>query len=66
MPMGHGGTATLAASGPSIATGHLGRGAGLVDEDQPLRLQIRLGVEPGAAPPQNVSPLLFAGVRGFF
>jgi len=58
--------AALAARRAAITAGHLGRGAGLVDEDQPLRLQIGLGLEPAQTPAQNVSPLLFAGVRGFF
>ena len=40
--MGHRGTAPLAAPCPAIAPRHLGRGAGLVDEDQPLRDQVRL------------------------
>ena len=56
----------LAARRPAVTPGHLGRGSGLVDEHQPLRLQIGLGLEPGPPTTQNVSPLLFAGVRGFF
>ena len=64
--MGHRGTAPLAAPCPAIAPRHLGRGAGLVDEDQPLRDQVRLGVEPGVAPAHNVRALLLAGVCVFF
>ena len=41
MTMGHRGTAPLAA--PAIAPRHFGRGAGFVDDDQSLRLQVRLG-----------------------
>ena len=66
VPMGHRRPATLAPWRPAITPRHLGRGAGLIDEDQPLRLQIGLGLEPGPATPQNVNPMLFAGVRGFF
>ncbi len=49
-----------------MAPGHLGRGAGLLDEDKPRRLQVRLGVEPGLPAAQDVSSLLLASVRGFF
>ncbi len=49
-----------------MAPGHLGRSAGLVNEHQPLGLQIGLGVEPGLPAAQDVSSLLLAGVRGFF
>ena len=31
-----------------------------------LETMIGLGLEPGPATPQNVNPMLFAGVRGFF
>jgi hypothetical protein len=56
----------LPARGSAIAPRHLGRGAGLVDEDQPFRLQIQLGLEPGVPSAQNVRTLLLARMRGFF
>ena len=37
-----------------------------IDEHQPLRLEVDLGVELGLPPAKNVGPLLFGGVRGFF
>ena len=59
-----------AASGPpwrtAIAPGHLGRGAGLIDEDQPLGIEIGLRLEPGLSSTRDVRALLLAGVRGFF
>ena len=58
--------ATLAPWRPAVTPGHLGRSAGLVNEHQPLGLQIGLGVEPGLPAAQDVSSLLLAGVRGFF
>jgi len=66
VPVRDGGAAAFAARRPAVATGHLGRSPGLVDEHQPLRLQIGLGLEPRPAPAQDVSALLLAGVRGFF
>ena len=66
MSMGYRSPATLAPWRPAITPRHLGRGTRLVDEYQPLRLQIRLSLEPGPAATQDVSPLLLAGVRGFF
>ena len=56
------GSALRAAVEPS----HLGRRAGLVDEDELFRVEIRLGVEPGEPLPRDVGPVLLAGVRGFF
>ena len=78
MPVGHRRPAALAARCPAITPRHLGRGPfaiGLepmalqwltVDEHQPLRVQIRLGLEPSLPTTQNVWALLLAGVRGFF
>ncbi len=66
MSMWDRGTAAFAAPGAAAQARHLGRGPGLVDEDQPLGFQIGLGLEPGPPTTHNVSPLLFAGVRGFF
>ncbi|MDQ0475011.1 hypothetical protein QO011_008053 [Labrys wisconsinensis] len=37
-----------------------------VDEDQPLRVQIELALEPGLAPPQDVGTLLFGRMRRLF
>ncbi len=61
-----GGPATLTALGAAPQTGHLGRGAGLVDEDELLGIEIGLGVEPDLAAQRHIRPLLFGGVRGFF
>jgi len=46
--------------------GHLGRGAGLVNEHQVQGIEVRLRVEPGLPPGSDVGPLLLAGVRWFF
>jgi hypothetical protein len=64
--VGHRCPASLAAPRATVAPRPLGRGAGLVDEDQALGVQIGLRLEPGPAPAQNVRALLLAGVRGFF
>ncbi len=58
--------ATLSLDGPAVASGHLGRGAGFVDEDEALGLQLWLGLEPGQPPLPDVRPLLLGGVRRFF
>jgi hypothetical protein len=59
-------TTPFATSGAAAQPGHLGRGTGLIDEHQMVRIEVRLRVEPGLAPPGDVGPLLLAGVRGFF
>ena len=66
MAVGDGGPAAHPALGPAPQAGHLGRGAGLVDEDQLLGIEIGLGVEPGLAAEDHIRPLLLGGVRGFF
>lgn len=45
---------------------HIGRGPGFVDEDEPIRIEIQLTVEPVLAPLQDVGPVLLAGVRRLF
>jgi hypothetical protein len=64
--MRDGGPASFASQGTATDPGHLGRGTGLVDEDQAVRVEVRLGVEPGPSPLGDVGPLLLGCVRGFF
>ena len=64
--MGHRGAAARTAPGATIAPGHLGRGAGLIDEHQALGIEIGLRLEPGLPAAGDVRPLLLAGVCGFF
>ena len=47
-------------------TGHLGRGAGLIDEHQSAGIEIGLAFEPGQPARGDVRALLLGGVRGFF
>jgi len=58
--------ASFPPGGAATQAGHLGRGAGLVDEDQLLRIEVGLAVEPGLAPDKNVRALLFGGVRRLY
>ncbi len=60
------GTAARAALGSASQAGHLGRGAGLVDEDELLGIKLGMGLEPGLAAGDDIRPLLLGGVRGFF
>jgi hypothetical protein len=66
MAMGHAGAATFASHGPPPQPGHLGRGTGLIDEDELLGIEIGLAVEPHLAAGCDVRPLLLGGVRSFF
>ena len=66
MAVGNGGYAALTAFGAPAATGHLGRGARLVDEDKPRRVEFRLIGAPRQAPRGDVWPFLLAGVRCFY
>ncbi len=65
MAVVNGGPAACPALGSAPQVGHLGRGAGLVDEDELLGIKIGLGVEPGLAAGDDIRPLLLGGERGF-
>lgn len=49
-----------------VGAGHVRRRPGLVDEDEPLGIEIGLRLEPGAALAQDVRALLFDSVPGLF
>jgi hypothetical protein len=56
----------LASDGTAAQPRHLGVGAGLIDEDELVRIKINLRRKPRFARRRNVGPLLLGGVRGFF
>jgi hypothetical protein len=60
------GAQALAPRRPSAQARHLCVQPGFVDEDQPLRVQIRLRLEPGVARRGDVRAVLLAGVGGLF
>jgi hypothetical protein len=49
-----------------MAAGHVGGGPGLIDEDQTLRIEVELVVEPAPPLPQDVGPVLLDRVPGLF
>jgi len=64
--MGDADAQSFAAAATAVRSGHVGRGPGLIDEDETLGIEIELRLEPGLAALQDVRPILFAGVRGLF
>jgi hypothetical protein len=60
------GAKPLAFRGATVATRHVGRSPCLVDEDEALRIEIELAVEPVFAPLQDVRAVLLARVGGLF
>ncbi len=66
MAVRNGCTTTLATFGTPAHTRHFCGSTGLIDEDQTLRIKVRLAVEPSPAPCGDVWPRLLAGVRCFF
>jgi len=56
----------LATSAAAMAACHIGGGPGLVDEDQPVGIEVELILEPLFASDQDVGAILFGGVRGLF
>ena len=49
-----------------MAPRHVCRGPGLVDEDQPLGVEVELALEPCLAPPQDIGAILLPRVAGLF
>ena len=60
------GVEPLTARRPSPERRHVGLGPGLVDEDQALRRDAVLVLDPLRPPAGDVGAILFAGVHGFF
>lgn len=66
MAMRDAGTQPLAFLSPAAPVGHVGRRAGLVDEDEFAGIEFELVLEPGLAPLQDVGPIPLSRVRGLF
>jgi hypothetical protein len=66
MAVRHAHAQPLAARRPPIPARHVGRGPGLIDEDEAFRVEIELSLEPVLAPLHDVRSILLAGVRGLF
>ena len=56
----------LAPRAASMAARHVRRRPGLVDEHQPLGIEIGLRLEPGPALPQDIRTILLDRVAGLF
>ena len=66
MAMGHGGAASLAPVRATVEAGHLGVRGGLVDEDDPRRIEVELSFKPRLARRVLRVATLFGGVRRLF
>jgi hypothetical protein len=62
----HFGDEPRAAQRAAVAARHVGLGPGLVDEDQPRRIELALMQLPSGPLPRHVSAILLAGVHAFF
>ena len=58
MAMWDGGSQATSPRRSAAQPRHLGGGAGLVDEDQALRIEVQLAVEPCTTPRKDVGTLL--------
>ena len=65
-PCGTGARQRSPLTGAAVKPGHLGGRAGLIDEHELVGIQVELPGKPGPATRQNIRPLLFGCVRGFF
>jgi hypothetical protein len=66
MAMGHGGAASLAPLRTTIEARHLGICGGLVDEDDPRRIEVELSFKPRLARRVHRAAALFGRVRRLF
>jgi hypothetical protein len=66
MAMGHGGAASLAPGRTPVKAGHLGVRGGLIDEDDPRRIEVELSFKPSLARRVHRAAALFCGVRRLF
>ena len=60
------GLETLSFGSPAAQGRHVGLGPGLVDEDEPARINARLKACPSGAPSLYVGTFLLAGQQSFF
>jgi hypothetical protein len=56
----------LALGAAAMAAGHVGRGPGLVDEDEPFGFQIELAIEPVMPLLQDVGTVLLDSMASLF
>jgi enamine deaminase RidA (YjgF/YER057c/UK114 family) len=56
----------LALGAAAMAAGHVGGGPGLVNEDEAIRVQIELAIEPLLALLQDIGAILLDGVASLF
>ena len=66
MAMGHGSAASLSPRRTTVKARHLGVRGGLVDEDDPRRIEVELSFKPRLARRVHRATALFGGVRRFF
>jgi len=64
--LGHRDPAALAARCPTVTAGHVGGRCGFVEEDEAIRVEVGLSLEPRLARFPHVLLLLLGGVRGPF
>ena len=66
MAMRHAGSQALAPGRSSVAASHVGRGPGLVDEDEARRVEIKLLLEPLLPSSQDIRPVLLGRMCSLF
>jgi len=66
VPMREAHAQPLALAAAAMAAGHVRRAPGLVDEDEPLGIEVRLCLEPRATLVQDIRAILFDRVAGLF
>ncbi len=66
MAVGNGGPQALPSGCPAARASHVGGRPGLVNEQEPGRIEVELTFKPGFPSPQDVRPVLLRGMRRLF
>lgn len=66
MAVWNGGSQTFAALAAAMCSRHVGRRPGLINEDEPVTIELALALAPGFPPRQDIRAILLGGMGGLF
>ena len=66
MAVRNAGPQAFAALATAMCSRHVGRCPGLVDEDEPVTIELALALAPGFPPRQDIRAILLGGMGGLF
>lgn len=66
MAVRNGGSQTFAALASAMCSRHVGRCPSLINEDEPVPIELALALTPGLPPRQDIRTILLCGMGGLF